>query len=113
MKILKSGHVYELDHLDGDGHSTLHFVCREDEPHEGTTTQEVIRALINRTQHCDRCLRWAGNDDIIQHLRMALVLHEARALIRKVAKGEMKPEKVATNIDGHFLIGRETTTNDT
>ncbi|MEE8598507.1 MAG: hypothetical protein V3S69_03160, partial [Dehalococcoidales bacterium] len=60
MKELVRGHVYELDYLDGDGKGTLCFVCREREPHEGTTTQEVIRALIKRTQHCNRCLPWDG-----------------------------------------------------
>jgi hypothetical protein len=35
---------------------------------------------------------------------MALVLHEARALIRKAEKGLIKPEKVQTGPDGHFLL---------
>src|SRR5207302_3482753 len=47
---------------------TLMFVNREKgHEHPGTQTQEVIRALIDRTQHCDACLRWAGNDEIIYH----------------------------------------------
>jgi len=102
MQALVVGHVYELAHLDGEGTQKLLFVNREDTPHEGTTTQEVIRVLIDRTQHCDRCLRWEGNDLIIQHLRMVLVLHETRALLRKVEKGEMLPEEIALGDDGHF-----------
>ncbi len=39
------------------------------------------------------------------HLRMALALHEARALLRHVEKGEIKPELVAVGSDGHFIIG--------
>ncbi len=46
----------------------------------------------------------AGNDDIIRHLRMALVLHEARALIRKVHKDELAPEIVDVAGDGHFRL---------
>lgn len=114
MKIIEPGHVYELNWLDkhvnvpekflGNA-SYLLFVNRETgTEHAGTQTQEVIRALIDRTRHCDNCLRWPGNDLIIHHLRMALVLHEARALERKTEKGRIAPEKIATDVDGHFMI---------
>src|SRR5258708_5788933 len=105
MKIIEPGHVYQLQHFDGTGSSLLVFVNREPgTEHEGTQTQEVLRALIDRTQHCDQCLRWAGNDTIIEHLRMALVLHEARALERKTQKGQLQPENVSTASDGHFKL---------
>lgn len=105
MQVLEPGHVYLLDHLDGPNQQQLVFVNREEgTEHEGTQTQEVLRALIDRTQHCDRCLRWEGNDAIIHHLRMALALHEARALLRKAEKGYYLPEKVAVDEDGHFLL---------
>lgn len=65
----------------------------------------MLRALIDRTMHCDNCLRWEGNDLIIHHLRMALVLHEARALGRKVEKGELEPERITISTkDGHFKL---------
>jgi len=111
MKVIEKGHIYELAYLDDDmnkcrsmSENQLVFVNREDSPHAGTQTQEVIRALIDRTQHCDSCLRWEGNDLIIHHLRMALVLHEARALERKVEKGLICPENIATDDDGHFAL---------
>lgn len=105
MKVIEPGHVYQLEHLDGSGAGILVFVNREDgTEHEGTQTQEVLRALIDRTQHCDNCLRWAGNDEIVMHLRQALVLHEARALERKTVKGCIEPEKVPTGPDGHFAL---------
>lgn len=104
MRVLEPGHVYELEVQDQNEPETLTFVNREDNPHGGTQTQEVIRALIDRTMHCDNCLRWAGNDEIIRHLRMALVLHEARALQRKVTKDLIAPEDIATGFDGHFAI---------
>ena len=110
MKIVEPGHIYELHSLDGDGTpETLRFVNREPgTEHPGTQTQEVLRALIDRTMHCDNCLRWAGNDKIIYHLRMALVLHEARALERKTEKGIIQPELVyASAEDGHFTIHEE------
>jgi hypothetical protein len=106
MKIIEPGHVYELNSLDGDTPETLTFVNREEgQEHPGTQTQEVIRALIDRTMHCDNCKRWAGNDKIIHHLRMALALHEARAIERKAEKGLYEAENVKVNSnDGHFML---------
>lgn len=125
MEIIEPGHIYRLRWLDahpltlgsrkvieGDGpvitssvtEGDLVFVNRENNPHGGTQTQEVLRALIDRTMHCDNCLRWEGNDKIIYHLRMALALHEARALERKVEKGLFRPEQVPVDVDGHFEL---------
>lgn len=117
MRIIEPGHIYELGWLDGTPEragvnkdltvvqNQLIFVNREKKPHGGTQTQEVLRALIDRTQHCDKCLRWEGNDHIVHHLRMALALHEARAVLRKTEKGIIKPEHVRTGDDGHFVLG--------
>lgn len=118
MQVIEPGHVYKLNWLDekpggsGAADNLLIFVNREDgTQHPGTQTQEVLRALIDRTRHCDRCLRWLGNDLIIKHLQMALVLHEARAFERKIEKGILLPEYVQTGPDGHFaLAGGEPTT---
>jgi hypothetical protein len=113
MKVIEPGHIYQLQHLDGSGAGLLTFVNREaGTQHEGTQTQEVLRVLIDRTQHCDHCLRWDGNDKIIYHLRMAIALHEARALERKVEKGLFEPEKVATANDGHFALRAATAMYD-
>lgn len=123
MKIIEPGHVYELNWLDGAPDVAVYpagsviprqlyvaphqltFVNREKgTEHPGTQTQEVLRALIDRTRHCDRCLRWPGNDEIIRHLQLALVLHEARALERKTLKGILTPEAIETGPDGHFKL---------
>lgn len=109
MKIIEAGHVYELAQQDAHADTppvVLTFVNREPRTeHPGTQTQEVLRALIDRTMHCDNCLRWPGNDLIIHHLRMALVLHESRALLRKTEKGYIRPEDIMINsADGHFVI---------
>lgn len=117
MKVIEPGHIYELNWLDGAPEragvnkdltlvqNQLIFVNREKgTEHPGTQTQEVLRALIERTQHCDNCLRWPGNDQIVHHLRMALVLHEARALERKTQKGIILPEHITTGNDGHFQL---------
>jgi len=112
VKVIEKGHIYELAQLDTAHPDNkkpepviLRFVNREaGTEHPGTQTQEVLRALIDRTQHCDGCLRWEGNDKIIFHLRMALALHEARALERKTEKGELYPESIKTGSDGHFIL---------
>lgn len=105
MKIIRDGHEYELSHLDGDKTTIFRFVNREPgEEHEGPTTQEVVRALIDRTFYCDNCLPCELNEQAVYHLRMALVLHEARHLIRAVEKGQLKPERIVTSKDGHFAL---------
>lgn len=104
MKVIEPGHIYELSSLDGELKQLLTFVNREENKHPGTQTQDVLRCLINRTQHCDMCLRWEYNDKIIYHLRMALAYHEARALLRKTEKGLIEPENIEIGQDGHFLI---------
>ena len=111
MKVLEKGHVYELATRvpePGRGHSLapvkLSFINKEPGgEHSGTTTQEVIRVLIDRTRHCNNCLPHPNNERVIYHLRMALALHEARALERKVARGdEIEYAEVAE--DGHLKL---------
>jgi len=116
MRDLINGHVYELSFI-CDNHDEciqkeekhkfqIQFVDREglNNFEAGVQTQEILRVLIDRTMHCDNCLRWENNDKIIYHLRMALVLHEARALERKVEKGLIAPERIKISSDGHFKL---------
>jgi hypothetical protein len=58
MRVLDAGHRYALRHLDGEGEEILQFVKREGEGYpgnvgasEGTTMQEVLRALIDRAKY--------------------------------------------------------------
>lgn len=118
MKIIEPGHVYELDYLDapphvsGDPEQRLVFVNREPgHEHPGTQTQEVLRALIDRTYHCDHCMPHELNAMIVHHLRMALVFHEMRALERKAEKGFYAPEEVKVGSDGHFILDTVPTTD--
>lgn len=105
MRVLDKGHKYELNHLDGSQTQTIQFCNREGgTEQEGCTTQEVIRVLIDRTYYCNDCLPWSGNEHIVNHLRMALALHEARAFIRGVEKGEIKPEFLVLGSDGHMRL---------
>jgi hypothetical protein len=109
MKVIYPGHRYELAHLDGDGASVLQFVQRAPlhPPCEGTQCQEVLRALIDRVKVLDAEIRWPPNDELLKHLRMALALFEARALLRHVEKGHLHPEQLAVGPDGHFIYAAE------
>ena len=108
MKVIEKGHIYELVSRApaGNGYGEpqkLEFVNRQPgQEHDGVTTQEVIRMLLDRTRHCANCMPHRNNEQIIYHLRMALVLHEARALERKLEKGLIEPEYISTGPDGHY-----------
>lgn len=118
MKVVEPGHIYELHQLDGNELPLrLVFVNREDgSEHPGTQTQEVLRVIVNmleclvdRTNHCDACLQWEGNDRIVKAMteaqrqaRLAILYHEQRAMERKFEKGKMDPATHPIGIDGHF-----------
>lgn len=123
MKIIEPGHIYELAQQDypiwtvEDEKAARAHVCPEGAPvrlkfvnrepghhHPGTQTQEVLRALIDRTYHCDSYMPHELNAMIIHHLRMALVYHEMQALERKAEKGLYRPEDVVVGVDGHFAL---------
>lgn len=122
MRVVEPGHIYELNQLDGDGSPlVIKFVNRDGTggaTHEGTQTQEVLRmiddlfsVLIDRTNHCDACLRWEGNDRIIKAMsegqrqaNLAIVFHEQRVLERKTAKGHLHPAEIPIGDDGHWRL---------
>ncbi len=114
MKVIDEGHEYQLNevlHSVGDfeeecGTQTIKFVkrFRGEENHHGVINQELLRVLIDRVIFLDNEVPWDGNKEILHHLRMALVLHESRALFRKVGKGDILPENIETGMDGHFKL---------
>lgn len=111
MKVLQRGHRYELKNR-GDsstGTQVVQYINREPGMEcDGVTQQEVLRMMIDRNRYCTSCLPNSVSERIQYHLRMALVLHEMRALERKVQKGELEPEYLELGEDGHFkLIHRE------
>lgn len=110
MKVLHKGHRYELSVVNGDAPPVV-VQFQNKEPGDecpGVTTQEVIRVLLDRTRYCNNCMPHRVNEEIVYHLRKALVLHEARALERKVDKGQLQPEFISTSHDGHFyFLGRD------
>lgn len=108
MRVLDPGHEYGLRSLDGTDSDivTLTFVKREGPgypgnvgSHSGTTTQEVLRALIERTQYVDGQIHDEANDQVLHHLRMTIWHLEERAARRHGRYwlvGPQEIEKLAT-----------------
>ena len=98
MKVLDKGHIYELSQL-GGGVQKLTFVKRSGgairykKEWPGVQTQEVLRALIDRTKYLDMVLPCNETRDALWHLRMALYLYEVRAYRRKQEKVNRKSPK--------------------
>ena len=89
MKVLDAGHRFSLRHLDGNGEEILQFVKREGEGYpgnighcEGTTMQEVLRALISRAKYVDGQIPCHETDKGIELMRGALRWFEIRAARR-------------------------------
>lgn len=110
MKVVTPGHHYLLDNLDGSNKNVLNFVNRNPrQESQGTYNQEVLRVLIDRVNFLDRQLPWDGNKKIIHNLEMALVLHECRALERKVEKNKIDVTSLPVGSDGHFIFSSSDT----
>lgn len=92
MIVLETGHVYLLKRLESVGYESLQFIKRSSAAiqyqyeHRGTNTQEVLRALIERTLYLDSVIPCTETQDAVWHLRQALYLYEVRAYRRKLAK---------------------------
>lgn len=92
MKVIETGHVYDLKRLESKGYERLTFIKRSsgaiqyNDEHSGTNTQEVIRALIERTGYLHSVLPCDETADAIYYLRMALYCYEVRAYRRKQQK---------------------------
>lgn len=92
MKIIDPGHIYEVRVLDSPGvHRVMiiKFVKREGESypgneghHPGTTTQEILRVLIDRTKYVNNQIYDSHNIQVLYHLRSAIYELELRAAER-------------------------------
>ncbi len=105
MKVLDPGHLYELSSLDGGDVRILRFVKRvgprypgNDRAYGGTTMQEVLRALVDRSEYVNGQIPCVETESAIGLLRAALVLFEIRA---KRVKGKHLDARVVEDvIDG-------------
>ena len=89
MKIIDPGHIYELSQLGNDDTQIIKFIKRSggsvhyEKEWAGLQSQEVLRALIDRTKYLYNILPCKETTEAIRHLQMALYWYEARALRRK------------------------------
>ncbi len=92
MKIINPGHIYELVQLGNDETQVIKFVKRSggaityNEEWAGLQTQEVLRALIDRTIYLYNVLPCKETEEALKHLRFALYWYEVRAWRRKQSK---------------------------
>lgn len=94
MIVIDPGHVYKLNSLDGPMSSggkldILQFVKREGKGYPGnighypgTTTQEVLRVLIDRIKYVDNQIPDSRNRNVLINLREAIYHLELRAAAR-------------------------------
>jgi len=91
VRVIDPGHTYQLDGLDGGTPQTIRFVKRCDPPakypgnvgsYPGTTIQEVLRVLIDRTQYVGRQRPCEETVHAIDAMREAIRLLEERAARR-------------------------------
>ncbi|SRR5712691_3268699 len=102
MKCIDPGHQYELNNIDGEQKQLLIFVKRMGDhypnnysAHEGVTSQEVLRVLIDRAKYLNSQISCAETDAIIQGLRQQLYLFELRA---------KRVKKKTLNLDTFYSI---------
>jgi hypothetical protein len=86
MKVIDPGHVYALDSIDGVYVQSLTFVKREGDKwpgnqghHPGTTSQEVLRALINRFKYVNQQLPCWETQACIHMAETMIGILESRA----------------------------------
>lgn len=112
LRILDRGHIYVLEALDGEFNQVLQFVKREGPNypgnvghHPGTTTQAVLRCLIERIQYVNNQIPDYRNDKAIELLREVILLFEQRAAERHgkiLLKPEFPIETYDTAANGHI-----------
>lgn len=98
MKVLEPGHTYDLDnfqHPKGEFNQTLRFIQKVPNPQNpselvtiqnGTTNEEVLKALINRTEFLNTKFPCRENSIAITKMQEALMWFEKRTADR-LARG--------------------------
>ncbi len=89
MKTIDPGHIYELQQLGDENKKILTFIKRSggavvyEKEWAGLQTQEVLRALIDRTKYLYSVLPCKETAEALRHLRMTMYWYETRAFRRK------------------------------
>lgn len=101
MRVVDSGHEYELNNLDGNDTTRLIFVKRQGDKypgnigsHSGTNMQEVMRALIDRTKYLNKQIYDPRNVAVIEYIRRCIWLLEDRAAERHNRSFDYYPDNI-------------------
>lgn len=84
MKVLKEGHLYELDSMEGTNPQTIQFIEKEKigekftTVNDGTTNEEVLEMLIDRTKTLGAKLPSRENSLALTKLEEALLWFNRR-----------------------------------
>lgn len=112
MKVVNPGHLYLVENVDGPGDQQIRFVRRrgrdgkllaERDSSPGILCQELLRVLIDRVCYLNDEDPCSEDVAIIQGLRNALRLFEARAARRTIEKLSM-PELADACPECHHLL---------
>lgn len=98
MKVLTIAHKYELDSFEGTAPQVLQFIEKDKNENgefvtlnDGTTNEEVLRMLIDRTMQLNHKFPCIENTKAIEHMELALNYFEERTAKRKQQNVEGKP----------------------
>lgn len=97
MKVLKEGHLYELDSMEGTNPQKIQFIEKESIDgvfktiNDGTTNEEVLGMLINRCRNLFRKLPSDETAVAILKLEEALMWLEKRTKTRMMQGVENTP----------------------
>ena len=87
MKVIKPGHLYELDSLEHTVQQRLQFIEKELDVavdnklitvNDGTTNEEVLEMLIDRMKHLNKKMPCKESHQAITKLEEALLWIESR-----------------------------------
>ncbi len=106
MHVTDRGHLYKLQNNKSKEHEVSLKFYKDakinGDGYNGTTNQEVLRALIDRIKFLDEQEPHPNNKEIIYCLRKAIILHEQRHLDRLLEKG-VEIENLETFNDSHIV----------
>lgn len=95
MKIIDPAHIYELQNFEGESTQILKFIKKEPSKNDstvletvmnGTTTEEVLDVLIDRTMKLQAKFPCEENEKAIEGLKIARFWFDRRTT-RRIEKG--------------------------
>lgn len=106
MVVIDPGHLYKLKDNQTNKHDIILKFYKDKningDGYDGTSNQEVIRALIDRVKFLDKQKPHPNNEEIIKCLRKVIILHEQRHLDRLLEKG-VEIENLEVCEDSHIV----------